>query len=142
MRLTGINAYKKGNLKQDVTTADPHRLTLMLMQGALDRLAYAKGAIERKEFESKSELLSRVTAIFMNLRDTLDLEVGGEISQNLYSLYDYMIDQINKAHLENKLEPIDEVIQLFSPIRDAWVQIPQSAKEEAYQMKSQKSEAV
>ncbi len=142
MRLTGINAYKKGNLKQDVTTADPHRLTLMLMQGALDRLAYAKGAIERKEFESKSELLSRVTAIFMNLRDTLDLDVGGEISQNLYGLYDYMIDQINKAHVDNKLEPIDEVIQLFSPIRDAWVQIPQSAKEEAYQMKSQNSEAV
>ncbi|MBO1255252.1 flagellar export chaperone FliS [Alteromonas sp. 5E99-2] len=142
MRLTGINAYKKGNLKQDIANADPHRLTLMLMQGALDRLAYAKGAIERKEFESKSELLSRVTAIFMNLRDTIDLEVGGELSQNLYSLYDYMIDQIGKAHIENSLEPIDEVIHLFSPIRDAWVQIPQSAKDDAYQMKLQNNEVV
>ena len=48
MSLKGINAYKKGNIKQDVATADPHKLTLMLLQGALDRIAYAKGATERK----------------------------------------------------------------------------------------------
>ena len=52
MALTGINAYKKGSLKQDVATADPHRLTLMLMQGALDRMAYAKGCMERKDLAS------------------------------------------------------------------------------------------
>ena len=33
MSLKGINAYKKGNLKQDVANADPHKLTLMLLQG-------------------------------------------------------------------------------------------------------------
>ena len=45
MSLKGINAYKKGNLKQDVANADPHKLTLMLLQGALDRIAYAKGCL-------------------------------------------------------------------------------------------------
>ena len=56
MALTGINAYRKGNLKQDIANADPHKLTLMLMQGALDRLAFAKGAMERREFEQKAQL--------------------------------------------------------------------------------------
>ena len=91
MALTGINAYRKGNLKQDVATADPHRLTLMLMQGALDRIAYAKGAMERKEYAAKSDYISRTTAIIMHLRDTLDLEVGGETAQNMFALYDYMV---------------------------------------------------
>lgn len=59
MSLKGINAYKKGSVKQEVSTADPHRLTLLLMQGALDRVAYAKGAIERKDFESKAEFISK-----------------------------------------------------------------------------------
>ena len=142
MALTGINAYRKGNLKQDIATADPHKLTLMLMQGALDRIAYAKGAMERKDFAAKSDYLSRVTAILMNLRDTLDLDVGGEVAQNMYALYDYMVERISEGHVRNDLNMLDEVISLLTPIRDAWVQIPQAAKEEAYEAQRQKRQAV
>ena len=99
MALTGINAYRKGNLKQDIANADPHKLTLMLMQGALDRIAYAKGAMERREYELKSQYISRVTAILINLRDTLDLKTGGETAENLFALYDYMIERLNLAHV-------------------------------------------
>ena len=112
------------------------------MQGALDRLAFAKGAMERKEFAAKSEFLSRVTAILMNLRDTLDLDVGGEVAENMYSLYEYMIERTGEAHVRNDLQILDEVISLLTPIRDAWVQIPQAAKEEAYEAQRQKRQAV
>lgn len=142
MALTGINAYRKGNLKQDIANADPHKLTLMLMQGALDRIAYAKGAMERREYELKSEYISRVTAIIMNLRDTLDVEVGGETAENLYALYDYMVERLNEAHVKNDLQMLDEVSNLLTPIRDAWVQIPEQAKQEAFEAQRQKREAV
>ena len=142
MALTGINAYRTGNLKQDIANADPHKLTLMLMQGALDRIAYAKGAMERREFEQKSQLISRVSAILMNLRDTLDMELGGETAENMYALYDYMLDRLNEAHMKNSLKLLDEVTNLLTPIRDAWVQIPEQAKQEAYEAQRQKREAV
>lgn len=142
MSLKGINAYRKGNLKQDVASADPHKLTLMLLQGALDRIAYAKGAMERGEFASKSELISKVSAILLHLRDTLDMEAGGEVSQNLFALYDYMITRIGDAHIQNDLNILDEVSNLLTPIRDAWVQIPESAKAEAYEKQRQNREAV
>lgn len=132
MSLKGINAYKKGSVKQEVSTADPHRLTLLLMQGALDRVAYAKGAIERKDFESKAEFISKVSAILLYLRDTLDLEAGGEIASNLYGLYDYMLERINVAHINHAIEPLDEVYSLLEPIRTAWLQVPESEKERAY----------
>ena len=135
MALTGINAYRKGNLKQDIANADPHKLTLMLMQGALDRIAYAKGAMERREYELKSQYISRVTAILINLRDTLDLKTGGETAENLFALYDYMIERLNLAHVKNDLKMLDEVTNLLSPIRDAWVQIPEEAKQEAFELK-------
>jgi len=128
MSLRGIKAYQKGNLKQDISTADPHKLTLLLIQGALDRIAYAKGAIERKDLVAKSGFISKSTSIIMHLRDTLDFNAGGEISNNLYSLYSYILDRINEAHLHNSVEPYS----LLEPIRDAWAQIPESAKQEAY----------
>lgn len=142
MALTGINAYKKGGLKQDVASADPHKLTLMLLQGALDKMAYAKGCMERKDFAGRSEHLSRSTAILINLRDTLDLDVGGEVSENLYALYDYMIQRLTDANLENSLQIVDEVISLLTPIKDAWLQIPEDAKQQAYEAKRQKQQAV
>ena len=142
MALTGINAYRKGNLKQDIANADPHKLTLMLEQGALDRIAYAKGAMERREYEQKAQFISRVVAILINLRDTLDLEAGQEMAVNLFELYDYMINRINEAHITNNLQYLDEVSSLLTTIRDAWVQIPESAKQEAYEIQRQKQQAI
>lgn len=142
MALKGINAYKKGNLKQDIATADPHRLTLMLMQGALDRMAYAKGCMERKDLAGKSEHLSRVSAILLNLRDTLDLNVGGEVAQNLYALYEFMVQRLLDANVQNSLQIMDEVINLLLPIKTAWASIPEDAKQEAYEIQRQKRQSV
>lgn len=142
MALTGINAYRKGNVKQSVATADPHQLTLMLMQGALDNIAYAKGAMERKEYETKGQKISRATAILINLRDTLDLEVGGEFAENMYALYDYMVERLTQGHTQNKTDLLDEVIGLLLPIKDAWSKIPEEAKQEAYETQRQRRQAV
>jgi len=142
MALKGINAYKKGSLKQDIATADPHRLTLMLMQGALDRMAYAKGCMERKDFAGKSEHLSRVSAILLNLRDTLDLNIGGEVAQNLYALYEFMVQRLLDANVQNSLQIMDEVINLLLPIKTAWASIPEDAKQEAYEVQRQKRQSV
>jgi flagellar protein FliS len=142
MALKGINAYKKGNLKQDIAQADPHKLTLMLMQGSLDRMAYAKGCMERKDYAGKSEHLSRATAILMNLRDTLDMSTKGDFSDNLFALYDYMIQRLTDANVQNSLKIMDEVINLMLPIKTAWAQIPEAAKLEAYEAQRQKRQAV
>jgi len=142
MSLKGINAYKKGNIKQDVATADPHKLTLMLLQGALDRIAYAKGATERKEFATKADYISKASAIIMHLRDTLDIEIGGEVAENMFALYNYMLERLGDAHVKNDLKILDEVSSLLSPIRDAWVQIPEEAKQEAFEAQRQKRQAV
>lgn len=142
MALKGINAYKQGNMKQDIASADPHKLTLLLMQGALDRIAYAKGAMERKDFAGKAENISRAVSIIIHLRDTLDLDVGGETAENMFALYDYMVERLNHAHFKNDLQMLDEVSSLLTPIRDAWVQIPDAAKQEAYESLRQKRQAV
>ncbi|AUC87632.1 flagellar export chaperone FliS [Alteromonas sp. MB-3u-76] len=136
MSLRGIKAYQKTSVKQDVSTADPHKLTLLLLQGAMDRIAYAKGAIERKDFVNKSKLVTKATSIVMYLRDTLDIDIGGEVAENLYALYDYIIDAVNEGHFNNDTSKLDEAYSLLEPIRDAWVSIPESAKLEAYEKKS------
>ncbi len=135
MSYKAINAYKKDSLKQQLTNADPHKITLMLMSGAIDRLAFAKGCIERKDLSGKSQYLSKTTAILINLRDTIEMKTNPEFSQNLYALYDYMLDKIGDANITNTIDPLHEVSELLTPIRDAWAQIPDSAKQVALAQK-------
>ena len=113
----------------------------MLMQGALERMAYAKGCIERQDYAGKADNLSRSAAILINLRDTLDLDAKADAAENLYSLYDYMIQRLTDANVQNNLKIMDEVINLLLPIKTAWSQIPEAAKQEAYEMQRQKRQA-
>lgn len=138
----GIKAYKAVGVKDDLAVADPHRVIQLLMQGALEKMAQAKGCMERKDFAGKSSSLSRAMTIIGSLQGSLDMKLGGEISDNLWALYDFMVNHLGAASRENNTAKIDEVIELMLTIKGAWDQIPVNAREEAYQMRAEQDRPV
>ncbi len=130
----GINAYKSVGVKNDLAVADPHRVIQLLMQGSLENMAKAKGAMERKEFAVKSQTISKAMTIIAALQNSLDMDVGGEVSQNLWSLYDFMINHLMLASRENNTAKVDDVIDIMLKIKSAWDSIPQSEKEKGFQL--------
>ncbi|WP_026958018.1 flagellar export chaperone FliS [Aliagarivorans taiwanensis] len=131
----GINQYRQVGIKDQISTADPHQITLLLMQAALENLSVAKGCIERNDLVNKGKPLAKATSIIANLRDTLDHEKGGEIATNLHDLYTYVLELLSEAATSNDPKPVSDAIEIFLPIKTAWEQIPESAKQEAYNEK-------
>lgn len=123
----GIQQYQQVNANS-AAYADPHRQVQMLMEGALDRLAGAKGAIQRDEVTLKGDLLSKAIAIIAGLQASLDRGAGGEIASNLADLYDYMQRRLLQANLKSDIEAIDEVAELLRDIKQAWDAIPPEAR--------------
>jgi flagellar protein FliS len=123
-----LGAYQNVAAHGGVAAADPHGLVLMLMDGALQRLAAARGCTERGKLVEKSQLLHRVVQIIGELRGSLDLSAGGQIANNLAELYDYMCRRLLKASLENSVQLLDEVSGLLREIRGAWTAIPPEAR--------------
>jgi flagellar secretion chaperone FliS len=119
----GMAAYQMVSTHGGVAAADPHRLVLMLLDGALARLAQARGSAERGATAEKSVQLGRVLAILDELRHSLDLSQGS-IATNLDSLYDYMSRQLLKAHVDNGVAVLDQVAYLLGEIRTAWTSLP------------------
>lgn len=134
----GIKAYKAVGIKDDLAVADPHRVIQLLMQGALEKMAQAKGCMERKDYAGKSASLSRAMTIISALQGSLDMDVGGELSENLWSLYDFMNNHLVNASRENSSSKVDEVMELLLSIKSAWDQIPVDAREEAYRIQAQR----
>lgn len=119
-----MNQYKQVGTQVGADSADPHQLIVMLFDGALERIAIARGAIERKAIEEKGQKIGRVIAIIDGLRASLDKERGGEIAENLDNLYDYIQRRLLEANLNNDLKILSEVVDLLKEVRSAWVAIP------------------
>ena len=125
-----LAAYQSVSVHGGVSNADPHRLVLMLMDGALERLALARGSLERGEIARKAQLLHSCVTIIAELCGSLNLAQGGELAQNLSKLYDYMMRQLLRANVENNQDHIREVAGLLGEIRSAWVAIGPDARQQ------------
>jgi flagellar protein FliS len=123
-----LAAYSSASAHGGVAAADPHKLIVMLMDGALERISTARGCIERKDTVEKARLLNRAVSIIGELRNSLDLKSGGQIAANLGELYDYMSRTLLKANADNSVKQLDEVNKLLREIRDAWISIPAQAR--------------
>jgi flagellar protein FliS len=115
-----LAAYQSVSAHSRVAGADPHALVLMLMDGAMERLAGARGCMERGETARKVQLINSCTTLLAELRGSLNLQDGGSLAQNLGELYDYMLRQLTCANAENRVEILAEVSSLLGEIRSAW----------------------
>jgi flagellar protein FliS len=120
----GVNAYHNVSLETGITSASPHKLIVMLYDGALVALLGAKTNIAAGNIAAKGSAISKAISIIDNgLRASLDKEAGGEIAANLDALYDYMSRRLLHANLKNDVTIIDEVHGLLADLRGAWLEI-------------------
>ncbi len=98
-------------------------LILSLMRGAQDRIASARGHMERGEAAAKGEQLGKAIALIDGLRGALNMDAGGDIAGNLEALYEYMNRRLVEANASNETAALDEVTALLAEIRDAWEQV-------------------
>ncbi|MDP1931195.1 MAG: flagellar export chaperone FliS [Gammaproteobacteria bacterium] len=123
---SALAQYRKINTESGIDSASPHRLIQMLMSGALDRLAQAKGALERKDIPGKGLLLGKAISILAGLQASLDKSKSAEITANLDALYDYMQRRLLEANIKNDTTMIDEVSGLLRTVKSAWDEIDPS----------------
>ncbi|HEH9426924.1 MULTISPECIES: flagellar export chaperone FliS [Aeromonas] len=123
-----IKAYTTQNIQSELAVADPYRVIQLMMQGCIERLAQAKGAILRKDFEGKSLAISKALGLIYGLQEALDLSYG-KIPEDLFSLYDYMKQRILDASRDMDTAPIDEVFDLMLTIKSGWDSIPLEERE-------------
>ena len=119
-----LEGYGRSAIESEVNYASPYRIIQMLMEGALARLATAKGCIARNETAEKGRQIAWCIRIIEGLRASLDSEQGGEVAGNLDALYDYINRRLLNANINNDIEIIDEVTHLIEEIKEGWDGIP------------------
>lgn len=118
---TATTAYKQ----EGILTASPIELVVMLYDGLVKQLKIAKICIENKSIEKANNALKLSGDIVVELTKGLDFSY--EISKDLMSLYDFMLDGIYKGNTFKDISKIDEVLEVVLELRNAWVEIKSSS---------------
>ncbi|MDJ0951702.1 MAG: flagellar export chaperone FliS [Alphaproteobacteria bacterium] len=112
---------------QQVMTSSPVKLVALLYEKAIVSLREAIQAIEAGRIEARWKANKRATEIISHLSGTLDHEAGGEISQNLQQLYDFMLTRLYEVDRNNDPQPARDVIGLLEPLHESWRKLAEQA---------------
>ncbi|WP_426104641.1 flagellar export chaperone FliS [Massilia sp. TSP1-1-2] len=118
---SGANAYAKVGLETGVVAASPHKLIVMLFEGAIVAINNARTAMKAGQFEVKGKAITKAVLIVdEGMRASLDKKAGGEIATNLDALYAYIIQCLMRANLRNDQALLDEALTLLTDLKTAW----------------------
>jgi flagellar protein FliS len=122
--VNAAEAYKR----QQVLTATPEALTLMLYNGCLKFMDEGMKALEQKDYETTNTALQKAQNIISEFRITLNMDY--EISHQLFPLYNYVYDRLVEGNLKSDMKQIEEAKTIITELRDAWVLAMKKARQE------------
>lgn len=123
-----VNSAAEAYKRQQILTATPEALTLMLYNGALRFMAEGREALENKKIEEANTALQKAQNIITEFRVTLNMEY--EISHQLMPLYNYVYDRLVESNMKGDLAQLDEAKNIVTELRDAWAQAMVKARKE------------
>ena len=116
------NPYNQYKTTQ-ITTANQGKLIVMLYDGAIKFLTIALDNMEPKKYDIVNNNIIKAQDIITELLLSLNMDEGGEISRNLFSLYMYFKKQLLEANIKKDPAIINHVLKLLKEMREAWDQI-------------------
>lgn len=113
-----------------IQSASREKILLMLYEGAIKFVKLGIQGIEKNNVKEKCENIGRAYDIILELNNTLDHKIGGEVAARLEQLYQFMIEQLIKANAQNDIESLKTVQKLLETLHEGWVQAVQKLKNE------------
>jgi flagellar protein FliS len=109
--------------KTAVNTASPLELVVMLYDGAIRFIDAGKIAMAKKDLEAQNTNLQKAQKVINELITCLDMQRGGEIATNLFSIYNFVNNQLIEANINDREDLLDGAKSLLINLREAWITI-------------------
>jgi flagellar protein FliS len=120
----GLGAYKKTS----VETASKEQILLMLYQAAIKNCKKGIEAIEQKNLAKKGEYIGKMQDIVVELSNSLDFEVGGDVAKELASLYDYILYSSTQANIKIEKSHLEGCLRVLNTLYDGWTEAIKTLK--------------
>ncbi|MES2857503.1 MAG: flagellar export chaperone FliS [Bdellovibrionota bacterium] len=113
-----------------VQSASREKLLLMLYEAAIRFTKLAIQAAEEKKIADRGMYIGRAYDIILELNNTLDHKIGGDISKNLEQLYMFITDQYTQANIKGDAQHLKSALKILETLYDGWVKAVEQIKRE------------
>lgn len=111
------NVYKQ----QQIMTASPEELTLMLYNGAIRFVTESIQAIGQKDMERAHKKNMRAQDIVRELMSSTDTQY--ELSHDWLRLEEYILYRLVQGNIQKDVAQLEEAKKLLTEFRDTWVEV-------------------
>lgn len=115
--------YAKIYKETQIETASPVKLIVILYDIIISSIEQALVYLENKKYDLLNKELSRAQDGLIELIVSLDFEKGGDIANNLYSIYLYCSRRLFEGNIEKNRDMLVEVKTILLKLREAWEQL-------------------
>jgi flagellar secretion chaperone FliS len=122
----GLGAYKKTSIH----TASKEQILLMLYQAAIKNCKKAMEAIDNKDIAKKGEFIGKLQDIVIELNNSLDFKIGGQVAEELSSLYDYLLYSSTQANIKIEKAPLEGCLQVLNTLYEGWAEAVKQVRKE------------
>ncbi|NRB25137.1 flagellar export chaperone FliS [Shewanella sp.] len=121
-----LQSYRQVSVDSEIAVASPHRIIQMMFEGALQRIAQSRYAIEHTDPATKGINIGKAIGIINGLNNSLNMDAGGEIAANVSALYDFMLRRLSEANINNDVQALVDVSDMLKTIKEGWDAIPEA----------------
>jgi flagellar secretion chaperone FliS len=115
--------YHNQYRRNDISTSSQGRLIIMMYEGAIKFTKMAIQSIDNGDIAGQGKYISKTHDIINELSLALDMKKGGEVSNRLETLYQYMLSQLTLANIKSDRKTLENIIKILTPLTDAWEQL-------------------
>lgn len=119
--MSTMNPYLQQYKKNQVETATPEQILILLYDGAINYLNKAKVALEQSDVDVFNKNILGCKNILLEFMNSLDMENGGQVALTLHSLYRYYHTILIKTEMSQTPEGIEEVLRHLTNLRETWM---------------------
>lgn len=123
------NPYQKYK-QTSIQSASREKILLMLYEGAIKFTKLAMKACDENKIADRGQNIGRAYDIIMELNNTLDHKVGGEIAAGLERLYIYIMEEFTKANISGKPEHLRNALKVIENLYEGWKGAIEKVKKE------------
>lgn len=107
-------------LRDAVMTATPEQLQLMLYDGAIRFSLQARDAIDRKDYETSYNRLTRAQHIIVEMLNGLNYDVNRDLCERVASIYNFLYRKLVDASVKRSTQDIDDALKVLRIERETW----------------------
>lgn len=113
------------NQQPELKVSDRVQIVTMLYDGAINFILKAKEKLEVGDTLGKTHFIKKTSAIVKELANSLNME-GGEIALNLRNLYDFVLESLIKAEINNNMDALNDAEKVMEILRGSWKEMQEA----------------